>query len=722
MQTIFSKKFWLVCIAVGIFLLGIVFALSRQADMQNCEQRLAGAIEFIKEQAADYTKYNETAIAKGLVREAAAVHTLESLSLDCDEAALSERAKELWLTGICLLDAQGELVCEYTENGIGYAQLQSGIKLESILSVIDYPQKTYVKHMELDDGSFADVAVHSCADGAGAVLAYRYTGAEFSQKSVLSIQPLIDSYGVNSTGTLLVVEENRVSASNDPTLIGMNIFESERLMSIRRSNRADKLIRVYAPRGIEQCYGMYSHGRNYSLYAYVPARQVYDLTVMNLVVTLVMYILILAFVQGFRWNSAKDFFMQQENSEQEYKKSLEQKNAALELAVQRETKANLAKREFLFNMSHDIRTPMNAIIGFTALAQTHIDDRDQVEDYLKKISVSSQHLLSLINDVLDMSRIENGKVTLETKPVHLPELVEDIGDAIQVGADKKHISFTVDTAGMKNEDVIADPLRLEQILINVLANAVKFTPDGGQISLRIVQKDTASADYADFEFHIKDNGIGMSEEFQKVQYQLFERERTSTVTRTEGTGLGLAIVKRLVDMLAGRIECESQVGKGTTYSLYFTLKLLPDAAINDNSLDKQPSVQTLAGKEVLLVEDNELNMEIAQIVLTKAGMVVDTAENGQVAVTKASAKRYDVILMDIQMPVMNGYEATRAIRQFENKELAQVPIIAMTANAFQEDKQKALNEGMDGHVAKPLNVEMLLQVMQEALSSKRISL
>ena len=197
--------------------------------------------------------------------------------------------------------------------------------MEPILSVIGYPQKTYVKHVELDDGSFADVAVHSCADGAGAVLAYRYTGAEFSQKSVLSIQPLIDSYGVNSTGTLLVVEENRVSASNDPTLIGMNIFESERLMSIRRSNRADKLIRVYARRALSNAMECTAMGGTIPLYAYVPARQVYDLTAMNLVITLVMYILILAFVQGFRWNSAKDFFMQQENSEQEYKKSLEQK-------------------------------------------------------------------------------------------------------------------------------------------------------------------------------------------------------------------------------------------------------------------------------------------------------------------------------------------------------------------------------------------------------------
>ena len=715
LQTIFGKKFWFVCIAVGIFLFGAVFVLSRRADMQNCEQRLTGVMEFIKAQSADYTKYNDTAVAKSLVREAAAVHALEELSLDCDEAALSEYARTLWLTGVSVLNAQGELVCEYTENGTGYAQLQSGIKMELILSVIDYPQKTYVKRVELGGGNFVNVAVHSCADGTGVVLAYRYIPAEFSQKSVLSIQTLLDGYEISSTGTLLVAEDNRVAASNDPTLIGMNIFESERLMSIRRSGHADKLIRVYAPKGIEQCYGMYSHGQDYYLYAYVPARQVYTLTVMNLVIALVMYILILALVQVFRWNSAKDFFIQQEHSEQEYRKSLEQKNIALQLAVQRETKANLAKREFLFNMSHDIRTPMNAIIGFTALAQTHIDDRGQVEDYLKKISVSSQHLLSLINDVLDMSRIESGKVTLEAKPVHLPELVHELRDIIQAVVSKKDLSLTLDTVGVENEDIIADPLRLEQILINVLANAVKFTPDGGQIGLWIVQKDTAPAGYADFEFHIKDNGIGMSEEFQKHIFEQFARERTSTVSKIQGTGLGMAITKSLVDMMGGRITVKSGQGKGSE----FTISLrFPIGEAKTGQTPPAAKASAFTGKKLLVVEDNELNLEIASTLLKEAGFEVDTAENGKIAVEKveaASADRYDLILMDIQMPEMDGYEATRRIRALPDAKKAALPIVAMTANAFEDDRKNALHAGMNGHIAKPLDIQKLFQVLSELL-------
>ena len=407
------------------------------------------------------------------------------------------------------------------------------------------------------------------------------------------------------------------------------------------------------------------------------------------------------------WQFATGRYKEQEHKQQ------------LEVALAKANVANESKTRFLFSMSHDIRTPMNAILGFTAIAKAS-KDMDQIKDCLSKIGLAGDLLLKLINEVLNISRIESGTLKPILEKIDLQLFAKELEMLFKQSMLEKSLDFKVNCV-VKNRFVEADSQHMQAICVNLIANAQKFTPAGGKVAVRIDQLET-QAEQAVYRIQVSDTGIGMSEEFQKVQYQLFERERTSTVTRTEGTGLGLAIVKRLVDMLAGRIECESQVGKGTTYSLYFTLKLLPDAAINDNSLDKQPSVQTLAGKEVLLVEDNELNMEIAQIVLTTAGMVVDTAENGQVAVTKASAKRYDVILMDIQMPVMNGYEATRAIRQFENKELAQVPIIAMTANAFQEDKQRALNEGMDGHVAKPLNVEMLLQVMQEALSSKRISL
>ena len=366
-------------------------------------------------------------------------------------------------------------------------------------------------------------------------------------------------------------------------------------------------------------------------------------------------------------------------------------------------------------MSHDIRTPMNAIIGFTALAQTHIDDRGQVEDYLKKISVSSQHLLSLINDVLDMSRIESGKVTLEAKPVHLPELVHELRDIIQAVVSKKDLSLTLDTVGVENEDIIADPLRLEQILINVLANAVKFTPDGGQIGLWIVQKDTAPAGYADFEFHIKDNGIGMSEEFQKHIFEQFARERTSTVSKIQGTGLGMAITKSLVDMMGGRITVKSEQRKGSE----FTISLrFPIGKAKTGQTPPAAKASAFTGKKLLVVEDNELNLEIASTLLKEAGFAVDTAENGKVAVEKveaASADRYDLILMDIQMPEMDGYEATRRIRALPDAKKAALPIVAMTANAFEDDRKNALRAGMNGHIAKPLDIQKLFQVLSELL-------
>ena len=394
--------------------------------------------------------------------------------------------------------------------------------------------------------------------------------------------------------------------------------------------------------------------------------------------------------------------------EQEHKQQLE-------AALARANVANEAKTRFLFSMSHDIRTPMNAILGFTDIAKGS-SDLNQIKDCLRKIGLAGDLLLKLINEVLNISRIESGTLRPALEKTDLQQFSRELEMLFKQSMEDKELTFSVSCA-VKNRYVEADSQHMQAICVNLIANAQKFTAPGGRVSVCIEQMET-KADTAVYRIQVSDTGIGMSEEFQKVQYQLFERERTSTVTRTEGTGLGLAIVKRLVDMLQGRIECESQVGKGTTYSLYFTLKLLPDRELQAAGAAKTVSVQDLVGKEILLVEDNELNMEIAQMVLKKAGLVIDTAENGSEAVAKAQAKRYDMILMDIQMPVMNGYEATRAIRQLKDKHLADVPIIAMTANAFQEDKEKALSEGMDGHVAKPLKVEELLKTMQQALQYK----
>lgn len=394
--------------------------------------------------------------------------------------------------------------------------------------------------------------------------------------------------------------------------------------------------------------------------------------------------------------------------EQEHKQQLE-------VALAKANVANEAKTRFLFSMSHDIRTPMNAILGFTEIAKGS-KNMQQIQDCLHKIGLAGDLLLKLINEVLNISRIESGTLKPLLEKTDLQLFAQELEMLFKQSMLEKKLDFKVNCV-VKNRFVEADSQHMQAICVNLIANAQKFTAAGGRVTVGIEQLESKN-DTAVYRITVSDTGIGMSEEFQKVQYQLFERERTSTVTRTEGTGLGLAIVKRLVDMLQGRIECTSQVGQGTTYTLYFSLKVLADDVVKQEKASHTESSMSLVGKEILLVEDNELNMEIAEIVLGKAGLVVDTAENGCEAVKKAQSKRYDAILMDIQMPVMNGYEATRAIRRLEDKHLANVPIIAMTANAFQEDKQKALSEGMDSHVAKPLNVDVLMAVLRETLQKK----
>lgn len=403
----------------------------------------------------------------------------------------------------------------------------------------------------------------------------------------------------------------------------------------------------------------------------------------------------------------------------EIDEKLKEQRKLLEEALVKAQQASQAKTMFLNNMSHDMRTPMNAIIGFTNLAATHLDDWELVRDYLDKIAASSDHLLSLINDVLDMSRIESGKVVIEETSCSLPQILRNMQSMIQADLEAKKLNFRLDDSALIHTDVVCDLLRLDQVLLNALSNALKFTPAGGDIFFSVTERPGDAEDNAVYEFCIRDTGIGMAPEFIEHIFEPFERERTSTVSGIQGTGLGMSITKNLVELMNGQIAVESRKGCGSAFTFTFTFRFGEASAEQD--MADTSSQRHLVGRHLLLVEDNELNQEIAVTILEEAGCIVDVAADGAEAVEKVSHSLdnpYEAILMDIQMPVMDGIEATKAIRAMSDPHLAKVPIVAMTANVFEEDCQRVLSAGMNGHLGKPIDIDKLFATLQSVLTEK----
>ena len=428
-------------------------------------------------------------------------------------------------------------------------------------------------------------------------------------------------------------------------------------------------------------------------------------------------------VRAGEWDTARGIVLGLKSVDGETRSELEKKSL-LEEALQQANRANQAKTTFLSNMSHDIRTPMNAIIGFTTLAAGHIDNKEQVEGYLKKIMTSGNHMLSLINDILDMSRIESGKIHLDEEPCNLPEILNGLRSIVQMEAQSKRLELEVAQPSLKHEEVFCDKLRLNQILLNLVGNAIKYTNAGGSVWVALEELPGAPAGLGNYCFRVRDNGIGMGAEFLEHIFEPFERERNSTISGIQGTGLGMAITKSIVDMMKGTIQVESEQGVGTTVTVDLPLRLWNEEGGALGFASLQPQGQGHGGVRgghtgrILLVEDNELNQEIAVAILEEAGFSVEVAENGQVAVEKLVSRGggyYRLVLMDIQMPVMNGYQATETIRELGDRALASIPIIAMTANAFEEDKREALRHGMNGHIAKPIDVGVLLDTLDEIL-------
>ncbi|MBO5459383.1 MAG: response regulator [Lachnospira sp.] len=410
------------------------------------------------------------------------------------------------------------------------------------------------------------------------------------------------------------------------------------------------------------------------------------------------------------------FLMERQKSREDEEHSRELRQA-LELeseALKRAKAAEQAKSMFLFNMSHDIRTPMNAIIGFTDLAYRHIEDKELVRDYLDKIKVSSDVLLQIINDVLDLAHIESGKMSLHLTAESLQQNVYSVSDMFSESMKEAGLEFIVET-DLQNAFVMCDDLRMNQIAINLLGNAQKFTPRGGRVIFRFEQVSAEKDGQAEYKMTVKDNGIGMTDEVLSRVFEAFERERTLTVSRISGTGLGLSIVKNLVEMMGGTIEVKSEQGVGTEVVTHFIFQV-----VSEKSVVSRKEISTVKsdfeGKRLLLVEDNEFNREIAVEILKEEGFIVEEAENGKAAVEKvrnSDADYYDIILMDIQMPVMDGYRVTQEIRSMG----INIPIVAMTANAFDEDRRECLNAGMNEHVAKPLDIDTLLNILHRVLAS-----
>ena len=408
---------------------------------------------------------------------------------------------------------------------------------------------------------------------------------------------------------------------------------------------------------------------------------------------------------------------QQKLLDEAYRVQHKELQAALEQARQ----ANQAKSTFLFNMSHDIRTPMNAILGFTTIAQKHINDPEEVSAALSKIESAGNILLKLINDILDFARIESGKYEVEIAPRNINDFEEITKSLFAESMHAAGIELILENE-IRNPYVYCDAQRMSQICINLLSNAQKFTPKGGSVTYRFVQTTDVVEGYATYELHIIDTGIGISRDFQKRLFNSFERERTSTESGVEGTGLGLAIVKRLVDLLGAKIECKSTLGHGTEFIVTYHLRVAESEEVSRPNEEYSTESSGLKGIRVLLVEDNELNREIAEDILREEGLEVVTAQDGMVALdmlNKADAGEFDVVLMDIQMPKMDGYTATREIRCLSDEKKAQIPIVAMTANAYDEDRNRALEAGMNGFVVKPLDVEALLEAIEKAVSKKK---
>jgi len=713
-----EKRIQLLGGLIGICVAVVSLFYFFHAEKEGAEKRMVEIVNYVKVQCSTYTHYNESSESKSLLRAIESARQMSTnINMETENGGqlsqefLKDNLQTLWVDGILVLDAEGRTDCEYSMDESLTGEITEYLQKEIIMDFSGYEERSYSERFTRGDGSHIDIAACARKDAPGIVAIYYHTSPEFVRKYTLTIQSLLNGYSTQKDGTIIVADEGIVVASNDESLLGQNTVDNEIVQAMKKHTDSQHIYHL-KNEGIG-CYGIMLKQRDYYIYAYLPDTEVFHNLPLSVISVIFLYFLMFSifWFWAYRTNLAHQK-MEQEKDEK-YK-------AELLIAAKKAEAANEAKTEFLQRMSHDIRTPINGICGLVNMADHYAGDMEKQTEYRTKVKEASNLLLELVNDVLDMSKLDSGEVVLEEISFNLSKIFEEVLVVIGQIAVEQNIRIGWEKKEITHRDLIGSPGYVKRVMMNILSNAVKYNRKNGNIYISCMEIPSEQPEMTMMEFVCRDTGIGMTEEFQKYIFEPFAQEHAGSRTKFAGTGLGMPITKKLVEKMGGTITFESKEGVGTTFVIRVPFKIDLDADKREEQ--KDASEKSIKGLHILLAEDNELNMEIAEFVLQNEGAEVTKAWNGQEAVElfgNSEPGEFDVILMDIMMPVMNGYEATKMIRSLEREDAKTIPIIAMTANAFTEDRIRAKESGMDEHIAKPVDVELLVKVIHKLVKMEK---
>ena len=707
-----SARVWLFAALLGMALSAVAGVMSYGYTTAQAEQRFADAVNYVATQSLSYDAFNNAYATKNLIRVMEiAGEAARNMERDgsVDNATLEQYADQFNVTALIVTDGSGNLVSESSKDDVGYESLAANFKEAPVLEVAAHPLKSYTARITLADDSVADIGCVARRDGEGIVVAVRHQSAKAVASNTLKLQSLLDGYETIDSGNIVIENDGKVVATNavEPTVSGVfDLPATDAIIvnGIKERCLAGK-VRLVNANG-EWYLGTFGKARNFYVYTYAPAQRYFEVVAAVVASVLALYGGVIATVVLARRRAERQRFADLLLQERDYGDKLAK-------AAREASSANSAKTEFLRRMSHDLRTPINGIRGMVEVGNANADDLQKQTECRSKIWTASGLLLDLANEALDMSRLESGQVSLDLVPTNLVALNYEVRDILERQAEERLVTIICDQEALDHPYVRASVTHLKRLLANIAGNAVKYNRRGGYVRMTCREVEPMDG-ISVYEYTIADNGIGMSEEFQQHIYEPFTREKQQEEGALSGTGLGVSIAKQLVELMGGTMSFTSAMGQGTTFTIRLPFERCKQSEIPQTVSVDAGDNDTLQGLRVLLVEDNVLNAEIAQFTLDRAGAVVTHVKDGESAVETfavSASHEYDVVLMDIMMPGIDGLEATRQIRALDREDAATTPIIAVSANAFADDRRLSREAGMNAHLSKPVSSQELIEAL-----------